>query len=128
PESVDEHDLTFPTYWLRPNTPLSATKGMHRFVWDMHYSPPDSLPRSFPIAAVLHNTASQPMGPFVLPGMYTVTLSMEHKTFRQPLTITMDPRIQASPTILKEQFDLSMMCYRGLDQVQHLIREIHTLQ
>src|ERR1041385_744739 len=128
PESIDEHDLTFPTYWLRPNLPLPATKGMQRFVWDMHYAPPESLPRSFPIAAVIHNTASQPKGPFVLPGTYTATLSVEGQTFAQPLTIKMDPRIKASEAILKEQFDLSMKCYHGLDQVQHLIREIHTLR
>ena len=128
PESVDEHDLTFPTYWHRPTMSLSAMKGMNRFVWDMHYAPPESLPRSFPIAAVLHNTASQPKGPFVLPGTYTATLSVEGKSLRQPLTVTMDPRITASPAILKEQFDLSMTCYRGLDQVQHLIREIHLLR
>ncbi|MBI1804634.1 MAG: glycoside hydrolase [Ignavibacteriae bacterium] len=128
PESVDERELTFPTYWLRPKISLSTMEGMHRFVWNLHYAPPKSLPRSFPIAAVVRNTASQPHGPFVLPGEYTVTLSVDGQSFRHPLTITMDPRIPASQAILKEQFDLSMMCYRGLDQVQHLIHEIHALR
>lgn len=127
-ESVNEKELRAPTYWLRPIMSLSTMKGMHRFVWDTHYAPPEDLPRSYPIAAVVHNTSSQPNGPFVLPGTYTATLFIAGKKLSQPLTITMDPRITVSKMVLKEQFDLSMTCYRGLDQVQHIIREIHPLR
>src|SRR6185503_11630952 len=30
----------FPNYWLRPAPPLSAQPGMHRLIWDLHYTQP----------------------------------------------------------------------------------------
>ncbi len=127
-DPVNERELRFPAYWIRPATVLSAEKGMRRFVWDLHYAPPENLPRSWPIAAVYKNTASNPMGPWVLPGDYTVTLTVDGKRLRAPLTVTMDPRVTATPAELGEQFTLSMSCYRGLDQVQKLIGENRSLR
>ena len=42
PEPVDANELNIPTYWIRPSRTLSTEPGMHRFVWDLHYPPPDS--------------------------------------------------------------------------------------
>ena len=41
-----------PMYWVRPQQILSAASGMHRFVWDVHYPPPDALNHEFPISAI----------------------------------------------------------------------------
>jgi photosystem II stability/assembly factor-like uncharacterized protein len=112
PESIDPNTLAIPTYWIRPHQPLQATAGMHRFVWDLRYAPPKSGRRSFPIAAILHNTASQPLGPAVLPGEYTARLTVDGKTSTQKFKVRMDPRIQTSPEGLKKQFDLSMRMYK----------------
>ena len=58
PEALEkiasEHPI--PMYWVRPTQILSAEAGMHRFVWDLHYAPPDSLGHEFPISAILHDT------------------------------------------------------------------------
>ncbi len=35
----------------------------------------------------------------------------------------MDPRVTASAPSIRGQFDLSMACYDGLDEIQHLLRE-----
>jgi photosystem II stability/assembly factor-like uncharacterized protein len=127
-QPVDEKDLRFPTYWLRPPMTVSALKGTHRFVWDLHYAPPENLPRSWPIAAVYENTASSTVGPWVLPGEYTVTLTVDGKSSRAPLRVKMDPRVTAPPEVIGEQFELSMICYRGLAVVQHLIGENHAIR
>ncbi len=127
-ESVNEKELRFPTYWVRPAIKLSTHKGMRRFVWDLHYAAPEDLPRSFPIAAVYQNTASNPMGPWVLPGDYSVTLTVDGKMLTQTLTVKTDPRVKAPLSIFKEQFDLSMSCYRGLAEIQHLVGENRSLR
>ncbi|HLF13347.1 MAG TPA: glycoside hydrolase [Bacteroidota bacterium] len=127
-EPVNEKELRFPAYWIRPTMTLSAGKGMNRFVWDLHHAPPENLPRSYPIAAVYQNTASNPVGPWVMPGDYTAALTVDGKNFRQPLTVKMDPRVKASPAVLRGQFDLSIMCYRGLDEIQHLILENRSIR
>ena len=127
-ETVNEKELRVPEYWIRPSMRIPANAGMHRFVWDLHYAPPESLPRSYGIAAVLHNTASQPFGPWVMPGTYSLSLTADGRTLTQPITIKMDPRINASPEILRQQFDLSMICYRGLNEIHGVIGQIHKLR
>ncbi|TMI83626.1 MAG: hypothetical protein E6H10_07525 [Bacteroidetes bacterium] len=43
--------VNIPLYWIRPQQILSAERGSHRFLWDMHYTPLDSPP-SYPISAI----------------------------------------------------------------------------
>jgi photosystem II stability/assembly factor-like uncharacterized protein len=103
-----ENDLTYPTYWIRPPQIPPAVAGMHRFVWDLRYTPPDALRHDYPMTAVYHNTPREPRGPIALPGEYTVKLTVDGKSFTQPLTLKMDPRIKTPPAGLKQQFDLAM--------------------
>ena len=85
---------------------------MHRFMWDMHYTPIAGVEPEFPIAATYRNTAPQATSPWVVPGDYTVTLSVDGKTFTQPLKVIMDPRVKTSAADLQEQFDLSWRLYQ----------------
>jgi len=89
---------------------------MHRFVWDLHYSPPDALEHEYPISAIWHNTPRSPQGPRVLPGVYTVKLTAGGKTYTQPLTIKMDPRVRTPLAGLQEQFRLATRIVNMLHQ------------
>ena len=62
--------------------------------------------------ATYRNTAPAATSPWAVPGNYTVTLTAGGKTFSQPLTVAMDPRVKASATDLQEQFDLSWKLYQ----------------
>lgn len=106
-----------PTYWIRPVEHLSAAQGMHRFLWDMHYTPLRDLPAQYPIAAVPHNTAPMPTGPWAMPGHYIVTLIVNGKTYTQPLTLRMDPRVKTPEDGLQQQFALSKLLYSDLQQI-----------
>src|SRR5208337_841376 len=68
PETVDPDELNIPTYWIRPSRVISAEPGMHRFVWDLHYPPPDALEHEYPMSAIYRDTPRYPIGPPVLPG------------------------------------------------------------
>jgi hypothetical protein len=111
---VDAHParLRIPSYWIRPPQSVSKKAGMHRFLWDMHYTPIAGVEPEFPISATYRNTAPQATSPWVAPGDYTVTLTVDGKTFTQPLTVAMDPRVNASAADLQEQFDLSWRLYQ----------------
>src|SRR5437899_3466575 len=103
-KTAGEHPI--PMYWVRPAQILSASAGMHRFVWDLRYAPPDSLAQEFPISAIMHDTPKYPLGAWVLPGNYTVKLTVDGKSYSQPLVVKMDPRITTSLADLRKQFEM----------------------
>jgi photosystem II stability/assembly factor-like uncharacterized protein len=128
PEEVAEKDLDIPIYWIRAPLLLSGAAGSHRFLWDLHYPPPEGSPRTYPIAAVYRDTLSMPRGPSVLPGQYTVKLSVSGRTHIQHLTVKMDPRLKTPPEGLKQQFALSMQCYEDMGQVHRTREEVRKLR
>jgi hypothetical protein len=87
---------------------------MHRFLWDMHYPDVPGAEKEYPIAAVPHNTAPQPTGPWVMPGDYTVVLTVDGKSYSQALTIKMDLRVKTPVAGLQEQFAMSYQLYQRL--------------
>ena len=95
-------------WWTAPPVNPAATPGVHRFVWDLHASRPDSPSYSYSIAAVFgKDTPILPEGPFVPPGQYTVVLKADGRTLKQPLTVTMDPRVHTSVADLRAAFAFS---------------------
>ncbi|HUJ13798.1 MAG TPA: glycoside hydrolase [Thermoanaerobaculia bacterium] len=103
-----------PWYWIRPSRMLSGAPGMHRFVWDLHYTPAPGIRPSYPIAAIAYNTAPAPTSPWVLPGTYTARLTANGRTVTRPLVVKMDPRVKTPHQALQQQFDLSMQMYDGI--------------
>jgi photosystem II stability/assembly factor-like uncharacterized protein len=105
-------DVNIPLYWIRPQQILSAAAGAHRFLWDMHYTPIDE-PAEFPMTAIYQNTPKVANSPWVMPGVYTVKLTVDGKTETQTLTVKLDPRVKASAIDLQQQHALSLACYEG---------------
>ena len=99
--------LKIPRYWVRSPQALSATPGLHRFLWDLHGQPLPDAEAEYPMTAVAYQTAPEPTAPWVVPGNYSITLTSGGKTFTQPLPLKMDPRVKASATDLAQQFDFS---------------------
>ncbi|HET9011526.1 MAG TPA: hypothetical protein VFN38_06895, partial [Gemmatimonadaceae bacterium] len=96
-----------PDYWIRPPQRLSASAGMHRFVWDLRYLAPAVQRFEYPIAAIYRNTPREPRGPWALPGTYTVRLTANGRTVSQPLVVRMDPRVKTPAAGLARQFALA---------------------
>ncbi len=105
-------DVNIPLYWIRPQQILSAKQGAHRFLWDMKYNPLN-VPVEYPMTAVIHNTAPVATAPWVMPGNYTVKLTVKGKVYTQNLAIKMDPRVKTPIAQLQKQHDLSVICYEG---------------
>ncbi|HEV2690312.1 MAG TPA: glycoside hydrolase, partial [Bryobacteraceae bacterium] len=123
PEPVDP-TLPVPTYWVRPPAILPATAGMHRFVWDLRYPSPDALEHEYPISAIYRDTPREPRGVIALPGQYSVRLTANGRSLTQPLTVTMDPRVNTPPGGLQQQFTLATrlieMMHRDFDALMEV--------
>ncbi|MDE1984785.1 MAG: hypothetical protein KGI77_09475, partial [Gammaproteobacteria bacterium] len=76
-------------------TPLLTGAGVHRFVWDLRYPEPAELKNPFGFGGG---------GLWVVPGTYTLKLTVNGKTYSQPLTVREDPRVPVSTHELKQQF------------------------
>ena len=62
PDPIDPM-LNVPLYWIRPPSILSGTTaGLHRFVWDLCYPPPDAVDHEYPISAILSRYAALSAG------------------------------------------------------------------
>jgi photosystem II stability/assembly factor-like uncharacterized protein len=117
-----------PMYWVRPTQILSGEAGMHRFVWDLHYAPPEALEYGFPISAIVHNTVLHPLGAWALPGRCTVKLTVDGKTYTQPLTVTMDPRIQTSLDDLRKQHEMQMGAVEGMNESYEALEQVKSVR
>jgi hypothetical protein len=80
---------------------------MHRFVWDIREAMPNSVTPDLPISAVDDDTPRVPQGALVVPGIYTVTLTVDGKSQSHPIRITMDPRVTISQSALEEQYRMA---------------------
>jgi photosystem II stability/assembly factor-like uncharacterized protein len=107
PEPLGEKEINVPLYWVRPPQILSASKGMHRVVWDLRYPAPAAVQRDFPISAIYRDTPREPLGVLAVPGTYQVKLTINGRTYAQPLTLKMDPRATITTLGLTQQFTLA---------------------
>ena len=86
--------LNVPSYWIRPYQPLSTEAGMHRFIWDLHGTAVQGGRGGrgeYPISAIYHDTP-RGEGPWMPAGSYTVKLTVDGKSYTQPLVVKADPR------------------------------------
>jgi len=105
-EAAAEPPPNVPDYWLGHPEQLTKGAGQNRFVWDMRYAAPPVLRHEYPISALYGNTPALPLGAIVTPGNYKVRLTVNGKTFEQPLTVAMDPRVDVSNEALQQQLSL----------------------
>ncbi len=91
----------FQSGWVSAPAPLSATAGMHRFVWNLRGPRPPAITYHYSISAVWPgDTPLVPEGAFVLPGKYTVTLVADGVHYSVPLTVKMDSRVDVGAQAL----------------------------
>src|ERR1043166_1677090 len=95
-----------PDYWIRPESRLSGDAGAHRFVWNLRGPQPAVLEFAYPIAAVPYNTPQEPAGIWALPGNYLARLTVNGRSYTQPFSIRMDPRVKAAVPVLTQQHRL----------------------
>ncbi|HKW02841.1 MAG TPA: hypothetical protein VJN96_23660 [Vicinamibacterales bacterium] len=113
-----------PQYWYRPPQHLSTEPGMHRFTWDVHYQPLGAGGGGrgggggLPIAAVPFDTVAPSAAPWVNPGTYTVKLTVNGKSYTQPITVKQDPRVKTPALAMQQLYTLTKASYFGAADAQ----------
>lgn len=115
-----------PEYWFEPLPSLTKNAGHNRFQWDLRYETPRALQYSYYgnmtdyIEYTLadhsipgHTPRYYPQGAMAAPGQYTVELTADGQTQRQPLTLRADPR----STIPPQQISQAVATQRGVEEL-----------
>jgi photosystem II stability/assembly factor-like uncharacterized protein len=116
-----------PEYWFGPLAALSKNVGHNRFVWDLRYDSPRTLPFSYygNILDYVEYTLSdhaipedtpreQTLGPLAVPGQFEAVLIANGALMKQPFTISLDPRVHVSQADLAKQLDAGNKITAGL--------------
>ncbi|MBI3504197.1 MAG: glycoside hydrolase, partial [Proteobacteria bacterium] len=128
-----------PLYWPARPLALSTGAGMHRFAWDLRYEPLpveniEDAGDEGATGAVPHATYDDANAPWAPAGAYTVRLTVDGKTYTQPLTLRMDPRVKTSvaalaqvATLSKEMYDGAVAAHAASRQARALVAQLGTL-
>jgi hypothetical protein len=117
--AVKPETLQFPAFWRPVLQPVSTAAGMHRWIWDLHYTE---------VLGSTHLAGDEfvvaPRGVTALPGTYTVRMTVAGKSYSQPLSIKMDPRIKTSTAELQKQFDAAIEVSRRQSEISEAQRNV----
>jgi len=97
-------------------------------VWNLHYTPPESLEHEFPISAIYHDTPKYPLGAWAMPGNYIVKLTVDGKSYTQPLVVEMDPRITNSLADLRKQFEMESGSVEGMNRSYEALAQVRSVR
>jgi len=104
-----------PEFWKEVRRPMPTNAGLNRINWDIRHDNPPTFTHSY--ASVMGANAFQtpwgPEGPLALPGVYTLKLNVDGKTYTQTVTVKNDPRSPATAADLTAQHALQMKFYDG---------------
>ncbi len=103
-----------PNFWVAAPQRLSAHAGENRANWDLRYDAPPAFAHTFEINANPDLTLPSPEGPVALPGVYTLKLNVDGRSYSQTVTVRGDPRSPATPEALSAQHALLMRIADGL--------------
>ena len=112
----------FPNYWLAtPETrALSTHIGLNRVEWNLEYDDPPALRHDLEneMNSVPDSTTPGPHGTLVIPGVYTLKLTVDGQVYTRKVTVRNDPRVGESPALmaaLRTQDQLSQLAVRGME-------------
>jgi hypothetical protein len=141
PPPPDTFMPNVPEYWLAPPTVLPTTAGMHRINWDLRFPDPPTLNYSYygnlldyrEYTLNWHALPGQTyrstvVGPMVVPGTYTATLTVEGRTSSRPVTVVPDPRVHVTQAGLVAQLHLQQRMVAGITATYHAFNDIAALR
>ncbi len=113
----------YPRYWLASpeSRALSTHVGLNRVNWDLYYDDPPAVRHDLEneMNMVPGSTTPGPHGPQVIPGVYTLKLTVDGQTYASKATVLNDPRVGQSPelmTALRAQNQLTLLSMQGMRQ------------
>ncbi len=113
----------YPRYWLASpqSRALTNDAGLNRVNWNLHYDAPPAFRHDLEnqMNMVAGSVTPGPHGPQVIPGVYTLKLTVDGQVYTRHATVMNDPRVGQSPKLmadLRAQDQLTLLAYHGMQQ------------
>jgi photosystem II stability/assembly factor-like uncharacterized protein len=119
-----------PDWWLEHRKPMPTEIGTNRINWNLRYDEPPTFVHWWEhvTGAVPGDTPASPEGPLVIPGVYTLKLTVDGKSYTQQVTVKNDPRSPASAADLRAQYELQVKLYDGTRQSWEGYRQVNAMR
>ena len=82
----------------------------------------------YPISAISRDTPREPRGPIVVPGRYTVRLTVAGRIYAETLTVRMDPRVTTTAAGLLQQHVLATQLAGAIREDSTLLAQVRALR
>ena len=116
-------DAEYPHYWLATpeSRALSTNAGLNRINWNLYYDDPPALRHDLEnqMNMTPGSTTPGPHGPQVVPGVYTLKLTVDGQVYTSKVTVVNDPRVGQSAELmaaLRTQNRLTLLSVQGMKQ------------
>ncbi len=133
PPPIEGQD--YPRYWLASpqSRALSTNVGENRVNWDLQHDDPPALQHDLEnqMNMVAGGTTAGPHGPQVIPGVYTLKLTVDGQVYTRQATVMNDPRVGESPKLmadLRSQNHLTMLAYHGMQEAYDGNHEVDSVK
>ena len=122
-----------------------AQKGLNRVRWDMHYDAPHLIAlrtvppedphiweegrfRGMDERPVTHWGMEHPPTPMAIPGRYEARLTVDGKTFTQPITILIDPKSAGTQSDIEASVKLQLRINADVNKVSGMVNRIEWMR
>jgi photosystem II stability/assembly factor-like uncharacterized protein len=101
---------------------LPGEPGINRVTWDLRYKGADKIK-----GAKIDMGNTEP-GPLVLPGKYTLKLTVDGKSYSTSVVVAPDPRVKVHSTDLEESLQLALQIRDDLDQLVATVNQVRSIK
>ena len=101
---------------------LPKRAGLQRAVWDLRHE------GATKIRAAKIDSGDPAEGPMVLPGTYTLRLTVGGQSLTTPVEVRLDPRVTVSRADLEEQLALSLTLREDLTRLSGIVHDLRSVR
>jgi hypothetical protein len=123
-ETGDESDMMMPEKVPGTAGSFALKNGHNRFIWDLRY-PGETI-----IGTDDETYYGPGAGPAAVPGSYSVRLRQGEWSHEQPLTVRMDPRVEAEGTMVEDlqaQLDFNLQLRNAIGRAERMAADADSL-
>jgi photosystem II stability/assembly factor-like uncharacterized protein len=106
----------------KPEPELKAEAGLNRVSWDLRYGEPKWM------SDARFDSGKPRPDPPVVPGDYTLRLTVEGRSTTQPLTVELDPRTSVSESVLEEELAYGLGVRAQLARIVEMVETIRAVR